>query len=511
MEVQTLQMKMSQGILRPDDVARYRTVSQLWSANQARVAELCERQVHESIAQQSRSTRAILGSLRPLNISKAKGPAVKPPPSSKDSTGARPTPASGKQSGATDSRKAPPPILGPDRPMAVKTLPQGPPVGPPKGQDSGAKSLPIQGDPPAPASPKGSSRSHLIGKIVSPRGNPPPRVVPRTSRPPSVADAQTPRSVASEATADLEEKLRKKKEAKRTRPDEQVSVHRDDREQQQQHGSRHHKQGHRSNRDTRRRNRSPSEISSSSDASEDDRRSLSSRGSRSRRHEHSRRHRSRSRRGSRSERRRRGSSGEERRSRSKRREGEHRSSKDRRRRDPSSSSQEQESEGHVEDRNKSRSSQPPQAKAAESQQMHPPPLPPPGAAPATVPSSSMGPAPAPAARQTTAQPTQRQFAQAVPAIIQTAPAIGSTAAHLPMAKAVPMHQPLGHPQVAVQPDPKATSARHSQGHVSTATAIVSTTATIDCCSTPTTSATICSATRSGYKSAAYSSSTYPTT
>ena len=78
MEVQTLQMKMSQGTLRPDDVARYRTVSQLWSANQARVAELCERQVHESIAQQSRSTRAILGSLRLLNISKANAPAVHP-------------------------------------------------------------------------------------------------------------------------------------------------------------------------------------------------------------------------------------------------------------------------------------------------------------------------------------------------------------------------------------------------------------------------------------------------
>ena len=332
-------MKMSQGILRPDDVARYRTVSQLWSANQARVAELCER------PQQSRSTRAILGSLQPLNISKAKGPAVKPPPSSKDSTGACPTPASGKQSGATDSRMAPPPILGPDRPMAVKTLPQGPPSGPPKGQDSGAKSLPIQGGPPAPASPKGSSRSHLIGKIVSPRGNPPPRVVPRTSRPPSVADAQTPRSVASEATADLEEKLRKKKEAKRTRSDEQGDVHRDERDRPKQYRSHHHEREHRPSRDTRRRNRTPSERSSSSDASDDDHRSPSSRGSRSRRHEHSRRPRSRSRRGSRSQRRRRGSSEEERRSRSKRREGEHRSSKDRRRRDSSSSSPNPESEG----------------------------------------------------------------------------------------------------------------------------------------------------------------------
>ena len=421
-EVQTLQMKMTQGILRPDDVARYRTVSQLWSDNQARVAELFDRQVRENMAQQSRSTRAILGSLQPLNISKAKAPTVKPPPTSKDSTGASTTPAPGKQGGATDSRKAPPPILGPGKPAAVKTLPQGPPAGPPKGRDPGVKSLPIQGGLPAPASPKGSSQSHLIGKSVSPRGNPPPRVIRRTSRPSSVADGQTPRSLASEATADLEEKLRKKKEAKRTRPDEQVDVHRDERDRQKQQRSHHHKQEHRPSRDTRRRNRTPSERSSSSDTSDDDHRSPSSRGSRSRRHEHARRHRSRSRRGSRSQRRRRGSSEEERRSRSKRREGEHRSSKDRRRRDPSSSSQEQESERHEEDRNKSKSSQPAQAKAAESQ--NPPPLPPPDTVPTTASSNSTQEMQVSPARQATAQPVQRQAAQAVPAIIHTAPAIG---------------------------------------------------------------------------------------
>ena len=176
-EVQTLQMKMSQAPLRPDEVARYRTVSQLWSANQARVAELCDRQVQENIAKQSCSTSAMLGSLRPLNIAKAKGPALKPPPSSKDSTGAYPPPASEKQSGAVASRKAPPPILGSDRPLAVKTRPQGPPAGPPKGPGSGAGSLPIQSAPPAPSSPKGPSQPHLEGKVVSPRGRLPPRVL----------------------------------------------------------------------------------------------------------------------------------------------------------------------------------------------------------------------------------------------------------------------------------------------------------------------------------------------
>ena len=381
-EVQNLQMKMTRGILHPDDVARYRTVSKLWSDNQARVAELFDRQVQENLNQQSQSTRAILGSLKPLNISRAKAPIVKPPPSSKDSTGASTIPAPGNRGGATDVRKAPPPVLGTGKPTVVKTPPQGPPVGPPKGTIPGARSVPIQGGLPAPASPKGSSQSHLIGKTVSPRGNPPPKVLRRPSGPSSAADGQTPRSVASEATAVLEEKLRKKKEAKRTRQDEQAEVYRDDRDRHKQQRSRHHQQEHRHTRDTRRRNRTPSQRSSSSETSDDDHRSPSSRGSRSRRREHTRHRRSRSRRDSRSQRRRRSSSEEEKRSRSKRRQGEHRSSKDKRRRDSSSSSQQQEVDSHEEDRNKSKSSQSVQAKAAESQ--NPPPLPPPDTVPTTA-------------------------------------------------------------------------------------------------------------------------------
>ena len=67
-------MKMSQARLTSEEVVRYRTVSQLASANLARVAELCERQVQESMAQTSRNTRAILGSIQPLNPPKPKGP-----------------------------------------------------------------------------------------------------------------------------------------------------------------------------------------------------------------------------------------------------------------------------------------------------------------------------------------------------------------------------------------------------------------------------------------------------
>ena len=247
-EVQNLQMKMTRGILHPDDVARYRTVSKLWSDNQARVAELFDRQVQENLNRQSQSTKAMLGSLKPLNISRAKAPTIKPPPSSKDSTGASTTSAPGKQGGTTDASKAHPPISGSGRPVAVKTLPQGPPAGPLKGTNPGPKSVPIQGGLPAPASPKGSSQSHLIGKNVSPRGNPPPRVLRRPSGPSSIADGQTPRSVASEATAVLEEKLRKKKEAKRTRQDEQAEVYRDDREKNKQQRSHHHQQEHRHTR-----------------------------------------------------------------------------------------------------------------------------------------------------------------------------------------------------------------------------------------------------------------------
>ena len=98
-------------------------MSQLSSANQARVAELCDRQVQVSIVQQSRSTRQILGSIQPLNPARPKGPTVKPPPSSKDSTGSGPPSAPGKQGAATGLRKAPPPILGTNRPLAIKTQP----------------------------------------------------------------------------------------------------------------------------------------------------------------------------------------------------------------------------------------------------------------------------------------------------------------------------------------------------------------------------------------------------
>ena len=60
--------------------------------------------------------------------------------------------------------------------------------------------------------------------------------------------------------------------------------------------------------------------------------------------------------------------------------------------------------------------------------MDPPPLPPPATTPTT---DSSGSATVPAVQQASAQPIQRQVAQAVPAVIQTAPAIGSSVAHLP--------------------------------------------------------------------------------
>ena len=72
-EVQTLQMKMSQGPLRPDEVARYRTVSQLWSANQARVAELCDRQVQESIAPAVEEYKGDTGKSPTTEYSEVKG------------------------------------------------------------------------------------------------------------------------------------------------------------------------------------------------------------------------------------------------------------------------------------------------------------------------------------------------------------------------------------------------------------------------------------------------------
>ena len=443
-EVQTLQIKMQRGPLSSEEVARYCTVSKLTNDNHTRIAELCERQVQESLAQKAKSTSAMLGSFRPLVPAKPKGPVHKPPPAAKDSTG------------AVIGKKAPPPKLGDNRPLAIKPPPPRQQTGPPQGQ--GAATQPIQGTQPAPSSPKGSSQSHLDGRVVSPRGNPPPRVISKTayqSRASSIADTQTPRSTASMATADLEDLLQKKREAKRARPDEQAEVQRDDRGQPKQQRSRHHKQEHRSGRDTRRRNRSPSDHSSSSDSSDEDRRSPSSRGSRSRRHRHSRRRRSRSRRDSRSARRRRDSSEEERRSRSKKREDEHRSSRDKRRRDSSSPSKEQGTEQQAEEGNQTQSSQPVQAKATEPQQGKRPPLPPPDTAPTSASSASTVQTQGGAVSQPPAQQSQGHVAQA---------AVSATTSY-PMAKAVPLHQSHGHVQVAVQPDPRPMPTRQAQGQV----------------------------------------------
>ena len=212
-------------------MARYCTVSKLTNDNHKRIAELCERQVQESLAQKAKSTSAMLGSFRPLNTGKPKGPVQKTPPAAKDSTGAGAIPAATKQGGVTIIKKAPPPKLGDTRPPAIKPPPQRQQPAPPKGQCAAGTTQPTLGTQAAPSSPKGSSQSHLDGRIVSPRGNPPPRVIPKTahqSRASSVTDAQTPRSTASIATADLEEMLRKKKEAKRARPDEQAEAQRDD-------------------------------------------------------------------------------------------------------------------------------------------------------------------------------------------------------------------------------------------------------------------------------------------
>ena len=100
--------------------------------------------------------------------------------------------------------------------------------------------------------------------------------------------------------------------------------------------------------------------------------------------------------------------------------------------------------------------------------MNPPPLPPPATAPTTVQSTSTEQTQAPPATQASAQPLQRQVAQAVPAIIHTAPAIGAATARLPLAKAVPIQQSQGHVQVAAQPDPKAMPARPTRGQVTVA-------------------------------------------
>ena len=126
---------MQKGPLTTEEVARYSTVSRLTNENHTRIAELCARQVQESSAQKAKSTTAMLGSFRPLVPGKPKGPVHKPPPAAKDSTG------------VVIGKKAPPPKLGDNRPLAIKPPPPRQQTGPIQGQGGATQPTQHPGDP----------------------------------------------------------------------------------------------------------------------------------------------------------------------------------------------------------------------------------------------------------------------------------------------------------------------------------------------------------------------------
>ena len=331
-EADYLEKKMSTGRLTADEVQRLRKVSELWHINKQRVADLCEKQIQENQAQQAQDTSALLGSLQPLQPSRPKTPAQKPAPKPRIAKTMPPPPVVAKQLPGASGNKAPPPVLPSPIPPPVKNPPVQQQSGDQQGSDAGPppESLPSTkisgGFLPAPTSPKESSAAQSQQPMISPKGRPPARIAipsqPASQSGAAVATTETPRSVATEDTADLEERLKRKREAKRQQPDAQEGERQDERDQpKHQRRSHHREEEHRSSRDGRRKRRSAREESSSSEEdSDDDHRSTSTRESRSRRHGRSRRHRSRSRRDSRSRRRRRDDSSEEkRRSRSEKR------------------------------------------------------------------------------------------------------------------------------------------------------------------------------------------------
>ena len=454
-EANFLEDTMSKRRLTSSEVDRLRKVSELINVNKQRVVELCQLQVRENQAKQARDTSAMLASLKPLQPTRAK-PAVQ----KAGAPSTMPPPLLIVKHPPGDGRKAPPPVLTPPLPPPIKPPPTPQQLrdqsdsgsGPPPG------TLPITkfsgGSLAAPTSPKGPSTAQRQRPLISPKGRPPPIIaLPSQQSSQSgahVAAMSSPRSVATEDTADLENRLERKREAKRQLARAQEGDGADDGDTSKHPRRSHHQEEeHRSSRDTRRKKRSTSDQSQSPESSDGDNRSTSTKGSRSRRHERSRRHRSRSRRGSRSRRRQNtDSSDEERRSRSDKRKDEYKSSKHRKRRDDSPSPSQQE-----EDRSKDRSSQQPQSQADQEQQRAKQSMP----QPAMIQAPTAQPQPAAPVAQhaqpVTAGQVQAQVARPAQAQLLATHAIGSTISNLPIAKAMPIQQqPQG--QALTQPLPR---------------------------------------------------------
>ena len=459
---------MFQRCLTPFKVDRLRTVTQMINANKQRVVELCEAKVRENQAKQARNTSAMLASLKPLQPSKPKPAGQTAAPKASDSTAMPPPPVVVKHP-PRGGAKVPPPVLTPPLPPPAKP----PPTQQQPGNEQGSGQGPLPGALPltkftggsatAPASPKGRSTDQGQRPLISPKGRPPPTIaIPSQKSRQSGAlmaaiGSPTARCVSTEDTAYLEDKLERKREAKRqwakaqedSRPDEEdPSKH--------QRRSHHQEEEHRPSRDAQRKKQSTRDETSSAESSDGDHRSTSTRGSRSRRQERSRRHRSRSRRDSRSRRRRKSDSSDEgRRSRSDKRKEEYKSSKDRRRRDDSPSPSQQR-----EDRSKDGPSQQSQSQANQGQQRAKPSHPQPASNPAPTAQVATAPAVQPAATQPAqhAQPlvagqAQAQVARPAQAQLLAAHVIGGAAANLPIAKAMPMQQqPQG--QALAQPLPR---------------------------------------------------------
>ena len=468
-EASSLEKLMCQRCLTSTEVDRLRTLNQMITANKDRVVELCESRVRENQAKQAR-TSAMLASLRPLQTTKPK-PADKPATPKADGPSAMPPPpVIVKHPPQTTSRggmKAPPPVLDPPLPPPVNHPPthQQPDGEQDSGQGPPPRSVPSTrfagGSVPKPASPKGRSTNQGQRPLISPKARPPPAIVipsQRSSQPgASMAAMSSPRSVGTEDTAYLEDKLERKREAKRQWAKTQEGT-RSGEEDPAKYQRKSHQQEevHSSSRDTRRKKRSKRDRSSSTETADDDNRSTSTRESRSRRHDRSRRHRSRSRGDSRSRRRRKSESSDEgRRSRSDKRKEAHRSSRDRRRRDDSPSPSQQ-----GDGRPQGGPSQQSQSQASQGQSKAQPQQPQSVADTAPTAQANTAPAAPPAVAQPGlhAQPpvvgqAQAQAARQAQAQLLAAHAIGAPATNIPIAKAMPIQQ-QPQAQTLAQPLPR---------------------------------------------------------
>ena len=180
-EAASLEQKMTTARLTTDELGRLRQLNHLQAVNRDRVVELCERQAQQHQTQQAQDIHRMLGSLKPLQTDNPRTRAHKPAPQTAVSKGKSQQPVIVKEYSGAGRVKAPPPARPPLPPPAknppVQQQVEDPPI---SDQGPSPDTIPgprfTSGPLPPPTSPKRPASSRSQQALISPKGQPPPRI-----------------------------------------------------------------------------------------------------------------------------------------------------------------------------------------------------------------------------------------------------------------------------------------------------------------------------------------------